>query len=72
MKRAIIVHCWGGNSNYAWYPWAKGELEKLDYHVIIPEMPDSDNPRLETWLPYLNNIIGEPDDELLLHSSSLP
>lgn len=66
MKRAIIVHCWGGNSEYAWYPWAKAELEKLGYRVAIPDMPDPDPPKLATWLPYLQELIGEPDEELLL------
>jgi len=71
MKRAIIVHCWGGNSNYAWYQWAKAELEKQDYQVVVPDMPDPDPPKLATWLPYLQEIIGKPDDELLLIGHSI-
>ncbi|MCW1907888.1 MAG: alpha/beta hydrolase [Candidatus Saccharibacteria bacterium] len=71
MKRAIIVHCWGGNSNYAWYPWVKTELEKLGYQVTVPNMPDPDPPVLATWLPHLAEIIGEPDDELLLIGHSI-
>lgn len=71
MKRAVIVHCWGGNANYAWYPWAKAELEKLGYQVIVPNMPDPDPPKLATWLPYLREIIGQPDDELVLIGHSI-
>lgn len=71
MKRAIIVHCWGGSSNYAWYPWAKVELEKLGYEVTVPDMPDPDPPKLATWLPHLRNLIGEPDDELILIGHSI-
>lgn len=71
MKRAVIVHCWGGSSNYAWYQWAKTELEKRGYQVTVPDMPDPDPPRLATWLPYLQKIIGEPDDELLLIGHSI-
>lgn len=71
MKRAVIVHCWGGNANYAWYPWVKTELEKLGYHVTVPNMPDPDPPVLATWLPHLAEIIGEPDDELLLIGHSI-
>lgn len=71
MKRAIIIHCWGGNSNYAWYQWAKIELEKRGYFVTVPDMPDTDPPKSATWLPYLQEIIGEPDDELLLIGHSI-
>src|SRR5688572_8359276 len=71
MKRAIIVHCWGGNSNYAWYPWAKSELEKRGYQVTVPNMPDPDPPKLASWLPHLREVVGEPDDELVLIGHSI-
>jgi predicted alpha/beta hydrolase family esterase len=71
MKRAVIVHCWGGNSNYAWYPWAKAQLESLGYQVTVPDMPDSDPPILATWLPHLQEIIGQPDEELVLIGHSI-
>ena len=71
MKRAIIVHCWGGSSDYAWYPWAKAELEKMGYLVSVPDMPDPDPPKLATWLPHLQQVIGEPDEELLLIGHSI-
>ena len=71
MKRAIIVHCWGGSSDYAWYPWAKSQLEDLGYQVTVPDMPDSDPPILATWLPQLKEIIGQPDDELVLIGHSI-
>ncbi len=71
MKRAIIVHCWEGNPNYAWYPWLKTELEKLGYQVTVPAMPDPDPPKLATWLPHLQQVIGEPDDELVLIGHSI-
>lgn len=71
MKRAVIVHCWGGSSNYAWYPWVKSELENLGYQVIVPDMPDPDPPKLATWLPRLQEVIGQPDDELVLIGHSI-
>lgn len=71
MKRAIIVHCWGGSSNYAWYPWAKTELERMGYEVTVPDMPDSDPPKLATWLPHLQEIIGQPNEELVLVGHSI-
>jgi predicted alpha/beta hydrolase family esterase len=71
MKRAIIIHCWGGKANYAWYPWLKAELEKRGYQVTVPDMPNTGNPQLAEWLPTLQDLIGQPDDELLLVGHSL-
>ncbi len=71
MKRAVIVHCWGGSSNYAWYPWAKSELKKIGYQVTVPDMPDPDPPKLATWLPYLRQLVGEPDEDLVLIGHSI-
>ena len=66
MKRAIIVHCWGGTPNYCWYPTVKHELEKQDFVVEVPAMPETDEPKLKLWLPKLQETIGEPSEELYL------
>ena len=71
MKRAVIVHCWGGSAQYAWYPALTAQLELLGYTVAIPDMPNTDAPSLATWLPLLSSTIGEPDDELVLVGHSL-
>jgi len=71
MKRAIIVHCWGGRSNYAWYQSVAGQLEERGYQVQVPDMPNTDEPRLDTWVPYLRDLIDQPDDELVLIGHSI-
>lgn len=71
MKRAVIVHCWGGNPDYAWYPWAKIELEKKGYQVDVPAMPESDMPSRNKWVLYLQEVIGKPDDGLALIGHSI-
>jgi hypothetical protein len=71
MKRAVIVHCWGGDPNYAWYPNTRVGLEKLGYQVSIPAMPDTDDPKLSAWLLRLQQLIGQPDDELVLIGHSI-
>ncbi len=66
MKRAIIVHCWSGTPNYCWYPKTKKELEQRSFTVSIPEMPETDLPKLSLWLPMLQQIAANPDEELFL------
>ena len=71
MKRVIIVHCWSGTPEYAWYPWAKAELEKRGLAVTVPAMPDTDEPELAKWLPALTAAVGAPDEDLVLIGHSI-
>lgn len=71
MKRVIIIHCWEGYPAYCWYPWAKKELEQKGFVVTVPLMPDTETPTIEKWLPKLQEVVGEPDEELFLIGHSL-
>lgn len=73
MKRAVIVHCWGGYPNYCWYPQTKKELEAKGFQVDVPEMPDTENPKLSLWLPKLQETAPNPDEDLYLigHSAGV-
>jgi uncharacterized protein len=71
MKRAIIVPCWEGTPDYCWYPWVKKELEAKGFEVTVPAFPDTDNPKLDAWLPMLKEVIGEPDEDLYLIGHSV-
>lgn len=46
MKNAIILMGAGENQESFWLPWLKRELEKKDYKVWLPQLPDNDNPYL--------------------------
>ena len=63
MKRVVIVHRWEGRSHDDWRPWLKTELEKIDYEVLVPDMPDTDVPVIEKWVSKLAEIVGTPDSE---------
>jgi len=69
-KRVIMVHGWGGSPESDFLPWAKEELEKRGYEVLIPSMPDTDYPKIEIWVPYLKEVVGEiqESDILIGHS----
>lgn len=61
-KRAIIVHGWEGHPGNAWFPWLKKELETKGFRVIIPQLPDTENPRIKKWVPKLAEVTGIPDE----------
>src|SRR3989344_6268623 len=70
-KRAFIIHRWGGSPADDWLPWLKTELEKKDYLVIAPSMPDTDYPDIEKWVGCLNFELKNPDDQTLLIGHSI-
>ncbi len=63
--RVIIIHGWNGDPKVGWFPWIKYELEKNGIEVIIPEMP-SKTPIMNTWVPFLSDIVGKPDEQTIL------
>lgn len=66
MKKVVIVHCWGGYPEYCWYRQTKKELEAKGFEVYVPVMPETDSPKLSLWLPKLQEVVGEPSEELYL------
>ena len=62
-KRVFIIHSWGGNPNEGWFPRLKRELEKKSFKVFVPEMPNTDEPKIEEWVSFLANLVGEPDEK---------
>jgi hypothetical protein len=71
MKRVIVVHGYGGHPDENWFPWLKSELEKQGIETMVPQMPNTDTPKLQEWLPYLQDLIGKPDADTYLVGHSL-
>ncbi|KKU21207.1 MAG: hypothetical protein UX31_C0020G0013 [Candidatus Nomurabacteria bacterium GW2011_GWA1_46_11] len=61
MKRVFIIHRWDGNPTEDWYQWLKKELEGRGFEVFVPAMPEPDEPKIETWIPFLSQLVGTPD-----------
>jgi hypothetical protein len=71
MKNAVLVHGWGGSPQKDWLPWAKKELEKIGFNVIVPEMPDTENPRIGSWVSTLVGLNINPLDENIFIGHSI-
>lgn len=61
-KTAIIIHGWEGNPNEAVLQWMKKELEKSDFEVHVPEMPDTEEPKIVPWINKIKEVIPSPDE----------
>lgn len=71
MKRAILVHGWDGSPDEDWFPWAQKEFQNRGWEVISPRMPDSESPRIESWLKELNKMAADYDEETLFIGHSI-
>lgn len=71
MKRVFIIHGYTGYPDKNWFPWLKSELEKSGVHVVVPAMPNSENPKLSEWLPFLQSLVGKVDENTFFVGHSL-
>ncbi len=69
MKRAVIVHGWGGSPHAGWIPWLKKELEAKNIFVETPTMPHTDTPTIEDWVSQLAKYIDPEEDNYLIGHS---
>jgi predicted alpha/beta hydrolase family esterase len=71
MKRAVIVHGWGGTPEEGWLPWLKHQLEQRGFSVEVPSMPETGTPKPEIWVPHLAVVVGTPDEGTILIGHSM-
>ncbi len=64
-QRVYIIHGWDDNPNNGWFPWLKKQLEAKypGIEVHIPAMPDTGNPTIDVWVPFLQHLVGKPDEQ---------
>ena len=71
MKTVYLIHGWGDNQNSNWFPWIKKELEKKNFKVIIPNMPNTDKPKIEEWVSHLKKVIKGTNENTYFIGHSL-
>jgi len=71
----FLFHCWGGNGRSCWSGWIADQLivSSLKSRVLLPDFPETQNPRLEKWLAVTRKLVPrfEPKDEWVLVGHSL-
>jgi len=70
-KRVFIIHGWEGHPENGWKPWLKKELERENFSVNVPAMPDTNNPKMGNWIDHLSKIVGMPDKDCYFVGHSL-
>ncbi len=69
--KAYIVHGWDGNPDEPVLKWLRLELEKLDWKVVAPAMPNPETPTIESWLQKLKEVVENPSEDTILVGHSV-
>ncbi|MBS9442355.1 RBBP9/YdeN family alpha/beta hydrolase [Photorhabdus heterorhabditis] len=67
----VIVHGFLAAPNRHWFPWLKGQYERSNIQVIVPEMPESHAPSPHLWQEKLQQSIPNPNERTLFIGHSL-
>ena len=67
-KRVLIIHGWESNSREHWFLEEKARLEKLNFQVIVPDMPNTFHPKKEEWIKVIENFAPDKNSILIGHS----
>src|SRR3989344_1681977 len=62
MKRAVIVHGWGGSPNELLIKLIKAGFEKKSFEVTAPQMPNPEEPKIDEWVNFLSDVIENIDE----------
>ncbi len=71
MKRIYIIHGWGFDSNMPWIKWLEKELKEKGFEVHSFDMPNTEEPKIEEWVGYLENNIKELDEHTFFVGHSI-
>ncbi len=70
--QAYIFHGTDSTPDHFWFPYIKQELEKIDIHTFVPQLPDAKSPTLDKWLPFVLKYKYTEDTILIGHSAGSP
>lgn len=71
MKRVFIIHGLGASPDSNWFSWLKDELEHVGYEVEVPVMPNTNNPRTDSWISKISEVVGKADKDTYFVGHSL-
>lgn len=64
MRQVILLHGKDKTSKDIWYPWVKLQLTKRGISCEFPDLPKSNNPRINEWKSAIDFF--EPDENTVL------
>jgi len=72
VKKVIIIHAWGSSPVEHWYRQEEKLLKDLGYNVQVPKLPGGNWPKLDEWLPIIENMKPDENTIMIGHSLGIP
>jgi len=69
-KKVYIIHGWDGSPDEPMLQWLKASFEEKGCEVVVPEMPESTVPKIESWVGKLKDLVL-PDKETVFVGHSV-
>ncbi len=70
-KRVFIIHGWDGYPEEGCFPWLKKNLEEKGFMVENPAMPNPLKPTIDSWVAFLKDKVGQPDENTFFVGHSI-
>jgi predicted alpha/beta hydrolase family esterase len=70
-KSAFIIHGFEACANCNFFPWLSFELQRMNYKVILKDMPDPFHPDIHVWTKFLNQFKEDVSKETIVIGHSL-
>lgn len=71
MKKVFIIHGWGGSPDEEIHKWLKSELQSHGFQVKVPKMPLPEEPQIKKWIPFLQKLAPNPDENTFFIGHSI-
>ena len=68
MKKALIIHGWGGNPNEPLFKYLQKELGLFGYESVVPQMPKTEHPIIKDWVDKTLETFDGSFDLIIGHS----
>jgi uncharacterized protein len=66
-----VIHGYTSSNQAEWFPWLKEQFKNSPVKIDIPNMPDSGDPHLESWLEHLRKNVLHIDENTIFIGHSL-
>lgn len=70
-NKVYIIHGYGADSQSNFFPWLKQKLNAINIDCDVLDLPNTDNPKLDEWLEYMNKNIEQVNENIYFVGHSL-
>jgi len=71
MKKVYIIHGWEGGTHEKQLIWLKNKLIDNGLEVVFKDMPNTNEPKINEWVNYLNEVILDINEDIYLVGHSI-